>query len=112
MKRELSLRAIPVIAALTFLLPLLQDLQALFVLQILGSASLVARCSGGTTGGDRLLLSGNGGIDIPEPRTNQGLPVVDASRRRFAPSPPAWTSLAANVRPDTEDGTLITPGGA
>ena len=59
-----------------------------------------------------LPLSGNGGVDIPEPRPNQGLPVVDASHRRFAPSPPAWTRLAANVRPDTGDGTLITPGGA
>jgi len=66
---------------------LLEDLLTLFVLRIFRSTGLLTRSARGAAGGDRLLLSGNGRIDIRGRRTIEGLAVIDASRRRPAPSP-------------------------
>nr|CAI0341153.1 hypothetical protein SHINE37_60121 [Rhizobiaceae bacterium] len=64
-----------------------EDLLALFVLCIFGSAGLLTRNARGAAGGDRLLLCGNGRIDIRGRRTIEGLAVIGARRRLRSLSP-------------------------
>jgi len=64
-----------------------EDLLTLFILRIFRIPGLLTRRARGAAGGDRLLLSGDRRIDIRGRRTIEGLAVIDAGRRRRAPSP-------------------------